>query len=370
MNADAVVIGSGFSGLAAAEALLRHGVKSVAVIERERVPGQHASGQNAGMIRQAGVAEDIQPILVQGAEALREIFKGSVSFQQTGSLLLAGAKEVAHFVESGRRVGLPVVRESRAEAIRRVPILEQASFEEALWCPTDGVLDIHALLSYLMERVKALGGSLHMDQCATGFEKSGLVISAVTTTHGTIATNMVVNASGAWAGEVGNLAGAVPITFQPFRRHLMFTGPLSWVNPTWPFVWDVAHAYYFRPETGGLLLSPCDEGPVLPGVPGMDMSVLADFAGRLKSVCPPLAGLPVHSAWAGLRTFTEDRKFVVGPDTQVKNFYWLAGQGGHGVTACLALGEWLAKIVMGRAITEESVSWNPSRFFKQPRSLN
>jgi len=364
MTTDLIIVGAGFAGLAAAEALLRRGVKSVTVIERESGPGQHASGRNAGMIRQAGVAPDVQPALIRGARAIQAIFQGSGSFLPCGSLLLAGREDLdqlARDVECSHRLGLAVKRESRDAAIARVPILERAQFEEALWCPSDGVLDIHALLSYLQQRVKALGGALRMDMAAWGFERSGDRVTRVLTNQGPLACEGVVNAGGAWVEEIGAWAGARPLRFQPYRRHLMFTGTLPWVRPDWPFVWDITQSYYFRPETGGLLMSPCDEEPAERGWPQVDPRVIEGFAERLGRVCPALAGVPVQRVWAGLRTFSEDRRPVIGADPEVANFYWLAGQGGHGVTGCLAFAEALADAVTGQTFPE-AAWWSPSRF--------
>lgn len=366
MRTEVVIIGAGFAGLAAARALLRQGVKSLVVLEREAQPGQHASSQNAGMIRQSGVAEDIQEVLVAGARALREVFPSrSELFREQGALLLMGKNDhdrTASYLEGAKRWGLPVELHSREAAVRRVPILAEADFDSALWSPQDGVLDIHALLSYLTAEVKNGGGFLQTGLAVTGFERSGDRLVKVNTATGAIETSAVVNAAGAWAASIAVMAGASPIRFHPYRRHLAFTGPLAWVKADWPFVWDIHHEYYFRPETGGLLMSPCDETRVPAGRPQVDDGVMAEFGERLSRVCPPLAGLPVQRAWAGLRTFAEDRKFVVGPDPRVKNFFWLAGLGGHGVTGCLALGELAARSVLGRTEGEELASWRPERF--------
>ena len=82
------------------------------------------------------------------------------------------------------------------------------------------------------------------------------------TDDGVRASRLVVDAAGAWSNELAATAGARPLDLSPRRRHLLQTEPDASIDPDWAIVWDVSAQIYLRPESGGLLLCPCDEEPM------------------------------------------------------------------------------------------------------------
>jgi D-arginine dehydrogenase len=126
-------------------------------------------------------------------------------------------------------------------------------------------------------------------------------------------------------------------------------------------VWHLDEGVYFRPESGGLLLSPCDETPSQPGVPAVDPLAAESLAVKLPRAFPRLAAVTVALAWAGLRTFAADRLPVIGPDPRVEGFFWIAGLGGHGVTTSLSAGELAAKLLL-EPRRDAGNPFSPARF--------
>jgi glycine/D-amino acid oxidase-like deaminating enzyme len=157
------------------------------------------------------------------------------------------------------------------------------------------------------------------------------------------------------------MAGAVDAAMVPFRRHLYDSGPLAWVDRNLPVVWNPTSGVYFRPESGGLLMSPCDETPAEPGIPAVDPAVLDLLAEKLSRHVPALGNVPVRRGWAGLRTFSPDHRFVIGWDPGVKGFFWSAGYGGHGVTCSASAGRLAARLLLG-ANPPEAAPFAPDRF--------
>jgi D-arginine dehydrogenase len=160
---------------------------------------------------------------------------------------------------------------------------------------------------------------------------------------------------------IGKLAGAVNVELTPLRRHLYFTGKLDMVDEAWPFIWDVDRDVYFRPESGGLLLSACDESASEPVLPVVDESVQDLLAAKLAEVFPKLLDIPIARTWAGLRTFAPDRAFLLGRDPVVDGFYWVAALGGHGVTTSPAVGRIAAGDISGKG-DPAPAAFSPSRF--------
>jgi D-arginine dehydrogenase len=170
-----------------------------------------------------------------------------------------------------------------------------------------------------------------------------------------------VNASGAWANIIAEMAGARKMPLRPCRRHLYVSGPLSWVDKSWPFVWDVTHDIYFRPEGEGLLLCACDQTEVSPGDPPLDPSVKELLAEKIERYIPALSGVSISSGWAGLRTLSADGRFVIGWDPKVEGFFWVAGLGGHGVTTSSAVGALAADLILAGP-GKSSEPFRPARF--------
>ena len=55
----------------------------------------------------------------------------------------------------------------------------------------------------------------------------------------------------------------------------------------------------------------------------------------------------VKHSWAGLRSFAPDRSPVIGFDESAEGFFWMAGQGGHGIQIAPAAAQLAAALVLG-----------------------
>jgi D-arginine dehydrogenase len=188
-------------------------------------------------------------------------------------------------------------------------------------------------------------------------------VAAVVTAEGAIQTGVLINAAGPWATTVAKLAGAVEAPLHPCRRHLFVTAPISWVNRKWPFVWDVTHEFYFRPEAGGLLLCPCDQEEMAPCDAPTDESVTELLFEKIQRHLPALSDVAIKNRWAGFRTLSSDGRFVIGWDPKVRGFFWVAGLGGHGVTTSSAVGALAAKLILNPN-ESSGEEFSPARFAK------
>jgi D-arginine dehydrogenase len=301
----------------------------------------------------------VQGLALESAAALASRPEGIL--EPTGSAILASGTDVPPLFEAAdrsRAAGRDVVASDRAPpALSRW--LEGAGFEVCLVTADDGVADVDALLqAYLREAID--GGA----RLRTGTEVLGLArergrVTGVVTAEGPLPASVVVNAAGAWAGQVGAPGAAGAIGIVPRKRHLHSTGPVPGVDPRQPFVWNETAGYYFRPESGGLLLSGCDQTPEPPGEPVVDPAEEERLAEKLVAHAPALAELPVARKWACHRTFAADDRFVVGWDPALGGLYWVAALGGNGVTVSDGVGRLAAREILAGA--SES-PFDPSRF--------
>jgi D-arginine dehydrogenase len=202
-------------------------------------------------------------------------------------------------------------------------------------------IDVMGLHAHYVRGLRARGGQLRTGRPVADLRRDGdgwLV-------DGT-KTDIVVNAAGAWVDVLAERAGVPGIGLRPKRRTIAIASGPTPVDPAWPLVADAADRFYFRPESGRLLISPADETPAEPGDAKPDELDIALAMERVNDVTT-LGLRSVHTAWAGLRSFVADREPVVGAWPDHPGFVFFAGQGGYGIQMAPALAVAGAEIVRG-----------------------
>jgi D-arginine dehydrogenase len=367
VSVEYVIIGAGFAGAATAYHLARQGRTDILLLEKEAIPGFHSSGRNAAMIRQCVSDPALTRLARDGAAFLRHLppdWPVAVEYKLNGSLLLGSGKgweKLRHDAEIGSSLGVDARLWTPEQAKSHVPVLRDAEFDGAVWCATDGVLDIHALLSGYLKAATADGARIRYGSAVKAIYPKGDGRFEVVAADETISTKVLINAGGAWANTVAKMAGAGELPLHPCRRHLFVSPPVDWVDTSWPFVWDVSHDIYFRPEGKGLLLCACDQQEMSACDPPVDPSTEELLAEKIQRYMPALSGVAINKRWAGLRTLCSDGRFVIGWDAQLKGFFWVAGLGGHGVTTSSAVGA-LAADLIAAGPGKKSDAFSPERF--------
>ncbi len=367
---EVVIVGGGIAGASLAYFLAERGLGDVLVLEREAQPGMHATGRSAASLVEWDAVPALRQLKRLGARFLRHPPPGFstqplldpwgvlVTFQEPlWTIVRHIADELADGGTAVRVLGL-------AQVLERVPVLSPRWLDGGLLLPEDGHIDVHALLWGYLRHARRRGV-----ECRCGVEVQGLIVEGgrcrgVVTAAGPIAARWVVNAAGAWAAELGHLAGAAPIPLVPHRRTIVtFAAPDGVDVRGWPLVSNESHRLYFAPESGGLLVCPMDEEPMAPCDAHPEERVVAEALDRLARLAPPLAPRALRRRWAGLRTFVPDRVLVVGEDPQVRGFFWLAGQGGCGIETSPAVGQIAADLLLdGRTERFDARLLAPARF--------
>lgn len=365
-TADVVIIGAGFAGASTAYHLANRGVRNILLLEREPIAGMHASGRNAALAFQVLSEPAEARLAVEGTRFIAnppDGFAAEPLLRRCGSLLIAGPDRLGDLQAShhtAQTLGVSGELLGPTDAERLVPALRGAPFAGAFWTDSDGVVDIHALLQGYLAAARRAGTRIEYGQTITAIEVSGGRVAGVTTAATSVATPCVVNAAGGWAGVVGDLAGVGTRTLVPRRRHLFQTTVDPAPNRDWPFVWHNDLDVYFRPEGDGLLMSPCDATAHAPAPPVVDAAAEQLLADKIARAFPALLSARIVTAWACLRTFARDERFVIGRDPDVEGLVWVAGLGGHGMTTSPAVGRLGAAAVLGET-SEALQHFSPGR---------
>jgi D-arginine dehydrogenase len=321
------IIGGGFAGAATAWALRRAGVTDVIVLEREVALGRFASGRSAGLGRQLAEDDHTTALTVRGAQLLREI---PAAWSPTGGILSFDNEAVASaYAERAARFGVAVEPGDLRAVLASWPVT-QLRVVRALYVPSDGTIDVAALLRELLAGVRV--------ELSAGAER--VEPGRVVTARGAIAARVIVDASGAWAGHLTGSAELIT-----YKRHVFVMAGEATANAPW--LWHVgAGEMYLRRDGEGVLGSPCDAARCEPGHQDPDLVGEAHMRKLLEDVESPLASAPFTRRWACQRAYMPDRRMRLGRDDSRPWLVWAAGLGGHGATAAPAVGERVAADVI------------------------
>ena len=382
-EADAVIIGAGAFGLSTAFHLAALGLKRVVVVE-QFAPASQTSPRAAGLFKliQADETRTRLARLSVGKVTLFEEETGRpLPVVRSGSLLAARTPEheelIREEVERSQRWGVDLDLVDAAEAQRSAPFLESTGIRIACYTPGDVYIEEPSfLLQAYLEAATRLGVTVVPDTMATGIRLSGSEVVGVVTGAGEISTPVVVDAAGAWARIVGQMAGSrVPVV--PVRHQLFITEPIGGVEPDQPIVRIGDTAVYLRPARGGLMLGGFERNPLpvdlraegrvfsIDDVP-LDLSVLEALATTVHQQVPLLRDAALSEHRGGLFTMTPDGQLIVGPVPDVRGFWTATGCNGSGFSLSPAIGQVLAEWITTGTPSIEMSALHPGRFARVP----
>jgi Glycine/D-amino acid oxidases (deaminating) len=358
-----VIVGAGMAGVATAFHLSRRGVRAIIMVEREAQVAVHASGRNAAIFRLLD-RDRCNVVLAQETQAQLVGMSWSQDVIRSGGALTVvaadGLARLQGLAQVARAEGVELAEWTPGRAADLVPALDESRMAGVLHVPGEGTIDIHSLVHGTLDQARAAGVQVRLGCGVRGLRVARGRVCGVETDAGEIEAAVVVNAAGAWAAELGRQAGAACLPLRPMRRHLAFLR-VAGAPPAWPVVWDLSTPLYFRPESGGVLVSLCEEIPSQPGDESCDDRLAERLAAGMHGLRPPLDDASLVRAWACQRTTTPDERFVVGADPKLEGFFWVAGLGGHGMSAGLAAGRVAAGLILGEHPSEAEVL-APGRF--------
>ena len=347
---DIALIGAGIAGASVASSLA--GQRSVILLERESQPGYHTTGRSAAvyapfygprpvraLTRAAHAFFNNPPDGFSNYPLLKPLDAMFLAREDQLSKLEAMQSELA-VVDSVRRIGSD-------ELEARIPILRKGYAVGALLDTATSEIDVAALHQGFLRLFRWQGGILqtHSEVKALQRRKGYWEIE---TSQCVFNAPIVVNASGAWADVIGQMAGAEEIGLKPLRRTaLMIDPPAGFVPEGLPLMIDIEEQFYLKPDAGKLLISPANEDLDVPcdvQPDELDIAICVDRIERAFEIDVQR----IDSSWAGLRSFVSDKTPVAGFSKQVEGFYWLAGQEGYGIQTSPTLADYAAAEIMGQ----------------------
>ncbi len=337
---DFLVVGGGIAGVSAAARLSALG--SVILLEGEDALAYHASGRSAALFEE----NYGKPSTVDLNKASQHFHAEADVLSPRGLMLVGSTAEAEHFAADQAKMKLDSL--SIEEAVAMVPILDRETVDRVAFDPHAWDIDTDRLVQTFAKIARANGGQIVTKARVEAISRTdgGWSVKAGQTTYD---ARNIVNAGGAWADQIAQMAGIAPLGLKPLRRSMArIPAPAGLDVSKWPMMFGPGEDWYAKPDAGALIVSPAEEDLVEPHDAFADDMVLAEGLARYEAnVTEPVTRL--LSSWAGLRTFTPDRTLVLGPDPSEPSFIWCAGQGGYGMQSSPAASQLLADLVAGRA---------------------
>lgn len=373
-DADVVVLGGGVIGLATAYHLARRGVERVVLLDKAQF-GSGSTCKSAGGVR-AQFSDEINIVLGQHGlrvfENFAQTFGQEIDLHQVGYLfLLDNPGDVATFEASvalQNSLGVPSRMLTPAEAQRLSPLISTDGLLAAAFSPEDGHCTPESVCLGYAGAARRAGATLLPGCAATGadVDRSGATprITAVHTQAGTVRTEQVVIATGAWSREVGGWFG-LDLPVEPLRRQIVTTEPVPGLRPDTPMTVEFSSTFYFHNEGPGLLIGMSDPQET-PGFKlGRDDAWLPGLIDAMERRAPSLAEVGIAGGWAGLYEVTPDANGLVGTAADLPGLHYCTGFSGHGFLLGPALGEVMADLVQGREPFVDIAGFDVSRFAGQ-----
>ncbi len=352
-KADFLVIGAGIGGSSVAYWLSQ--TARVIVLERESQPGFHSTGRSAALFMESYGPAQVRALTRASLDFFNQPpagFSEHPLLSPRGAFVFAGPgqeDELAAHEASVRETSSACERLDAAQALEFLPVLRPEHVIGGVLEKDAADIDVDALLQGFLRAARKNGSNMVYGADIAGIRRvDGMwEVAAGGVTY---QAPMLVNAAGAWADVVAQLAGAAPVGLVPKRRSaFIFPPPAGIASAHWPLFLDVQQSFYIKPDAGMLLGSPCNEDPVVPHdvqAEELDIAIAIDAIERFTTL---QIRRPSH-VWAGLRSFVADGELVGGFDAHLPGFFWAAGQGGYGIQSAPAAGRFYADLLLGRPV--------------------
>ncbi len=373
-QAQVVIVGGGIVGANVAYHLAKLGWTDVVLFEK----GEIASGESthaAGLVTQFATSQT----LMQFRKYSIELYSGLGLFDHVGSLRVASTedqlKELQRSVSRANAIGMDVEIISPAEALRIMPQLSKDNLFGAIYLPRDGQLDPYTTTTTMARLAKDMGVEVCTGVRVTGIELSSKgEIQRVITDHGSVRTEIVVNAAGMWAPRVAAMAGLHIPTTPVDHQHIALKAVSNHEFPaTTPCLRDPDNLVYMRQEAGGLVIGGYEPNPFARWIDGAPWehggtTLPADYDRFEQLLEGAIRRIPFLDQ-AGIITlvchpgaYTPDCQPMLGPMAGARGMWIAAGMSLNGYGGAGGIGKLMAEWIVEGEPSLDVYAYRATRF--------
>ncbi|XP_071498557.1 sarcosine dehydrogenase, mitochondrial-like [Diadema antillarum] len=367
-SADVVVIGGGSIGCSTLYHLMKCGVKSAVLLEKDQLTAG-TTWHTAGLVWRLRPADTDMELLNYMRHLVRNVLEEETGvvpgWIENGGLFIASNKErldeYKRMGTLGKAFGVESHVLSPEETKKLYPLMNVSDLYGTLYSPGDGTIDPAGFCTALTRSATAAGAKVITNCQVTGIQTGeddfGVKrVKAVETSAGTIKTPVVVNCTGVWAPGIGAMAGvAVPLV--PMKHAYIVTERIEGIQ-NMPNVRDHDASIYMKLQGDALSIGGYEANPIILdemktnfafSLYDLDWDVFsAHIEGNVHRL-PIIGETGIKSTVCGPESFTPDHKPLMGEAPELRGFYLGCGFNSSGLMYGGGSGRELAKwIVNGR----------------------
>jgi 4-methylaminobutanoate oxidase (formaldehyde-forming) len=384
-RARVVIVGGGVGGTSIAYHLAELGERDVVLVDRAELTSG-STFHSAGLVGQLRGSVSLTRMMMDSVALYRRLGE-ACGWVECGGLRLACTpereEELHRQVGWSRTFGLALELLSADEAAALFPLMSTDGVRAASYLPTDGYLDPSQLTYALAEGARGGGCRIYTHTRVTGIDVEHGRVRGVQTEWGPVEAEVVVNAGGMFAAEIGRMAGVrVPVV--PFAHEYLVTQPFrDRDDGHLPTLRDPDLLVYYREEGGGLVMGGYERhsAPWSLRPDGLD-AIAPDFNGILleedwdrfeeiainsRKRVPAMEDVKVTRLINGPEAFTPDNEFLLG-ESEVRGFFVAAGFCAHGLAGAGGLGKAMAEWIVAGEPAMDLWEMDVRRFGAQYRS--
>jgi len=362
---DVVIVGAGSVGMPTACFLAEQGIKPL-VIDQFASPGQGSNKAAIGGIRATHSSfAKIQLCLdsLRVFSTWEASYGDNIEWAQGGYAFVAyreqEARALKNLLKIQQSAGLNIRWLERAEMLDLVPALNPDGLLGGTYSHEDGsaspMMSGHAFYRRALE----LGVRFRFQERVTGLIRRRGMVVGVRTDKGGYATETVINAGGAWARAVANMAGLdVPVV--PDSHEAGITEPVAPFLS--PMVVDIrpdegsTNYYFYQHKPGGVVFCITPDPPIVGTDRRETSAYLPMIARRMVGLMPRLANIKVRRTWRGLYPMTPDGSPVIGRSKELEGYIHAVGMCGQGFMLGPGVGRLLTRMLTDRETDADAVT--------------
>ena len=359
---EAVIIGGGVIGSSIAYYLAKKGIKII-LLEKDGIASGTSSACEGLVFLQSkkpGVHLKLALESSKKFSNLKEELNYDIEYKNNGGMVIIENNEelkaMKIFVEEQRNIGLDVSLLDRDRAKEKEPVLSQ-DILGSTYSPLDAQVNPMYLSFAFISSARNLGAEVYTHTEVTGIRLKSNRINSIETTIGEIKTDIVINAAGIYAPEIGRMV-SLDIPIKPRRGQLLVTESvpkiLNGVLISAKYIAAKFNPSLAETEGEGISIEQTVSGNILIGSTrefvGFNKNITPEginsIAKHIIILFPQLKEINIIRTFAGLRPYTPDGLPILGKVEEIEGFIMAAGHEGDGIALSPITGDLIAELVV------------------------
>jgi dimethylglycine dehydrogenase len=343
-RADVVIVGGGVAGASLLYHLARDGGTTAVLLEQATLTAG-STWHAAGLCTQFNPSLNLMKLLSYSLDlydALEAETGQVVGLRRVGSIRTArtrdGIDEFRARAGTAKVLGIPFEIVGPTDVATLFPLFDPRGVLGAAYLPGDGYVDPNGVAQALAKGARARGARVFEGTRVLSLASTDGRGWTVETNQGRIEADVVVNAAGIWAREVGEMAG-VRLPLVALQHQYVITEPIAdlvGAKQELPVLRDVERSFYARQDGTALLVGAFERAPLAWAVDGVprgfsrrllrpNVPQIADVLTAAEDVLPALSHAGIETVVHGPDAYTPDGRCLMGWVPEMRNLFVLAG---------------------------------------------